>query len=89
MTRTYLSGIAGAALLSLRAGTPAHAQALGYTYWGYVSGGTGWGCRTCGYSNGSSFTGLRDPDILVASPGGAVQARTTVTLPSGKIIGPR
>jgi hypothetical protein len=56
MTRNFLSGIAAAALFSLLASAPAGA------------GGSGWGCRTCGYSNGTQLTGLVIMDSVTAVP---------------------
>ena len=42
--------------------------------------GTGWGCRTCGYSNGTQLTGLKAPS------GQASLAPASITLTSGGTI---
>ena len=55
MTRTLLSSIAAATLFSLLASVPAGA------------GGSGWGCRTCGYSNGTQVTGLVTTNHVAAT----------------------
>jgi hypothetical protein len=56
MTRTLLSGIAAATLLSLLASVPA------------AAGGPNWGCRTCPFSNGTQLTGLVTMDGVAAVP---------------------
>jgi hypothetical protein len=55
MTRTLLSSIAAAALFSLLTSAPAGA------------GGSGWGCRTCGYSNGTQLTGVVTTNHVAAT----------------------
>jgi hypothetical protein len=43
-----------------------------------TAGGTGWGCRTCGYSNGAEATGV--------ALRGAAETVAAIVLPSGETI---
>ena len=59
--------------------------ALAFTIVGAAAahaGGTGWSCRTCGFSNGTSFTGVVAE--TTAQPGR--NTATAVILPSGDIV---
>jgi hypothetical protein len=44
-----------------------------------AAGGSGWGCQTCGYSNGPELTGI-------AAPGGLTGAISAVVLPSAEAV---